>query len=57
LKFFFVENIFTETWTNTFQVGDIIGIFLDGFDLFIEEFTFEIIRKMRITKTKPCECD
>ncbi len=29
LKFFLVENIFAKTRTNTFQVGNIVGIFFD----------------------------
>ena len=50
LEFFFVENVFAKTCTNTFQVGDVIGIFLDWFHLFIEEFGFQIIGKVRIAK-------
>ena len=50
LEFFFVENVFAKTCTNTFQVGDVIGIFLDWFHLFIEEFGFKIIGKVRIAK-------
>lgn len=48
LKFFLVENVFAEACTNTFQIGDVIGVFLDRFDLFFEELFFKIVRQVRI---------
>ena len=33
LKFFFVEDIFAKAGTNTAQVGDVIGVFLDRSNL------------------------
>ena len=47
-----VENVFAKTGANTFQVDDVFGILFDGFDLFVEEFSFKIIGKMWITRTK-----
>ena len=51
MKFFLVEDIFTKTGSDAAQVGDIIGVFLERFHLFIEEFFFKIIGQMRITAT------
>lgn len=47
---FLVEHVLSKSWTNTFQVGDMVRQLLNGLDLFSEEIRFDPVAELKTRK-------
>lgn len=41
-----VKHVFSKAWSNTLQVGDVVGQLLDGLDLLLQVVPFDEISQL-----------